>query len=68
MIVVQNFSSSFRFLMKTDEPLELRKWNFARRYIIIICFLSLSGLQPSSGYGLHVHEVSWSHTTTRHIR
>jgi hypothetical protein len=25
-------------------------------------------LQPSAGYGLHVHEVSWSHTTTRHSR
>jgi hypothetical protein len=25
-------------------------------------------LQPSAGYGLLVHEVSWSHTTTRHSR
>jgi hypothetical protein len=28
----------------------------------------LVALQPSAGYGLPVHEVSWSHTTTRHSR
>jgi hypothetical protein len=29
-----------------------------------LLFFSLA-LQPSAGYGLLVHEVSWSHTTTR---
>jgi hypothetical protein len=47
---------------------------------IIILFIIISGsaaqrglwpavaLQPSAGYGLLVHEVSWPHTTTRHSR
>jgi hypothetical protein len=31
--------------------------------IIIIIIITSLAVQPSAGYGLLVHEVSWSHTT-----
>jgi hypothetical protein len=36
--------------------------------IIIILLLFYLALQPSAGYGLFVHEISRSHTATRHSR
>jgi hypothetical protein len=40
--------------------------------IIIIIIITITiiclALQPSAGYGLLVHEVSYSHTTTLHSR
>jgi hypothetical protein len=40
----------------------------AGQYFYFILFLFFLALQPSVGYGLLVHEVSWSHTMTRHSR
>ena len=37
------------------------------RHACVIIFFPLA-LRPSAGYGLPIHEVSWSHTTTHHSR
>jgi hypothetical protein len=36
--------------------------------LLLLLLLFSLALQPSVDYGLLVHEVSWSHTTTRHSR
>jgi hypothetical protein len=36
--------------------------------IYLFIYLFSLALQASAGYGLLIHEVSWSHTTTRRSR
>jgi hypothetical protein len=36
--------------------------------LLLFIYLFSLALQFSAGYGLLVHDVSWSHTTTRHSR
>jgi hypothetical protein len=41
---------------------------FMHRWMVMNVYLFSLALQPSACSGLLVHEVSWSHTTTRHSR
>jgi hypothetical protein len=40
-------------------------WTQSQEFVNRIIIISLA-LQPSTGYGLLIHEVSWSHTMTHH--
>jgi len=39
-----------------------------RIFTIVYKYFSPVGLRPNAGYGLLIHEVSRSHTTTHHVR
>jgi hypothetical protein len=47
--------------------IENREINVWQKEIYVYLLLS-PAVQSSAGYGLLAHEVSWSHTTTRHSR
>jgi hypothetical protein len=60
-----------RLALQCNETVNITSWQTwavnCVQHLLVYSLFCLA-LQPSAGYGLLVHEVSWSHTTTRHSR
>jgi hypothetical protein len=47
-------------------PVNTTTTNNNNNKLLLFIYLFSLAMQPSAGYGLLVHEVSWSQTTTHH--